>query len=131
MGAETGTLNAAAKKYQPRHDGFCSARAVNLYGSRESIEDPVPNDEVRRLCRLMVIALAGFLTAGWFLSRAYSMPIFLFSGMTVALYGMARKRGLVPPPLSLGAAMKASAITSFVLLAIVYVIVRVDHFLPH
>ena len=107
--------DAAAKKYQPRHgtdpapavpEPSAATRPGNLYGSRETNEDPVTNDEIRRLCRLMVIALAGFLTAGWFLSRAYSMPIFLFSGMTVALYGTARKRGIAPPPLPLGSAVK-------------------------
>ena len=86
--------------------------------------------EIRRLASLMVVSLVGFLTAGWFLSRAYTMVLYVYAGMAAAVYRMAFDRGLAPPPLS---GRRASKLTVFIclgLLILVYIIVRLDHLVP-
>jgi hypothetical protein len=43
------------------------------------------SEELRRWAKFVRIALAGFLTAAWFLSRAYAMTLYLYLGIAVAL----------------------------------------------
>jgi hypothetical protein len=86
--------------------------------------------ELRRMSGLMVISFAGFLTAGWFLSRAYTMCIYVNAGLAAAIYKMARDRGVAPPPMPTKQAMKLTALTVAALIVIVEVIVRVDHLMP-
>ena len=50
-------------------------------------------DEVQTMARMIVLALTGFLTAGWFLSRALSPWMFMYCGMLVAVQRMAKERG--------------------------------------
>jgi O-antigen ligase len=89
------------------------------------------DDEIRRMSRLIVLSLAGFLAAGWFLSRAYTMVLYVMTGIGAVVYRMALERGTCLPPLAAGRAMKLAAGLGLVLLIVVYIIVRVDHFLPH
>jgi hypothetical protein len=93
-------------------------------------EKQAADDEVRRMSTLMVISFAGFLTAGWFLSRAYTMCLYVNAGIGAAIYKMARDRGIVPPPLPTGLVAKYTFWTVAALLVIVETMVRVDHFLP-
>ena len=53
-------------------------------------------EEVRSMARLLVASLAGFLVAGWFLSRALSMWLFLYCGMMHAVVRMALDSGMRP-----------------------------------
>jgi O-antigen ligase len=89
--------------------------------------DPLTDDEVRRLCSLMLISFAGFLCAGWFLARSYTMTLFLIAGMGQAVYRMARERKICPQPLPLGRAAWLSACTAVVLILLVWLILRADH----
>lgn len=90
----------------------------------------ISDAEIRRLSGLMVVSFAGFLTAGWFLSRAYTMVIYVNAGMAAAVYRMARDRGFAPPPMEASRALKLSAAATVAILLVVYLIVRVDHLMP-
>ena len=104
---------------------------LNYLGFPEEESSKEEEDaEVRRMAGLMVLSFAGFLTAGWFLSRAYTMCLYVNAGIAAAIYRMALDRGIAPPPLAFGQALKRAAQIVFVLLAVVWVIVHVDHYLP-
>ncbi len=59
--------------------------------------DKLPEEEIRRIARLLMISLCGYLVAGWFLSRAYVMTLFIYGGMVEVVYQMALNQGIVPP----------------------------------
>src|SRR5665213_2168033 len=83
--------------------------------------------EIHRMSSLMLISFAGFLTAGWFLARAYTSPLFLNAGIVAVIYRMACKRGIVPPPLSILRAAKLAAIAGVVAVATVWISLRVNN----
>jgi O-antigen ligase len=107
----------------PRMPGFGMDREPELNSG-------VPDDELRRLCGLMVISFTGFLTAGWFLSRSYTMVLYVNVGIAVATYNMARLRGAAPAPLPIGRAMRIAGGLAVLLVAMVYAMLRLDHLLP-
>lgn len=96
----------------------------HLAGLEES--DSTPDEEIRRMGRLMVTSLVGFLIAGWFLSRAYVMTLYTFIGMSQVLYEMALRRGLVPPHMRMGRLVKITGWTAIGLVLGVYVILRLQ-----
>ena len=96
----------------------------------EERADSITDEEIRRISGLMVVSFAGFLTAGWFLSRAYVMTLFINAGMAEVIYRMARNRGIAAPILSIGRAMKLSLYLCTAFLVLVYLILRISHFLP-
>jgi O-antigen ligase len=121
----------AAFELRATAPGMYRAQGRGAFGLDEEEEDPKAGDaEVRRMAGLMVLSFAGFLAAGWFLSRAYTMCLFVNAGIAAVVYKMALDRGIAPPPLPAGRAMKLSAYTLVALLALVYIILRTDHFLP-
>ncbi len=87
--------------------------------------------ELRRMANLMVISFAGFLTAGWFLSRSYTLILYVNAGIAAAIYQMATKKGMDLPQIPLPRALKLTGILVVILLIVVYGIIRVDHLLPH
>ncbi|HEV2485796.1 MAG TPA: O-antigen ligase family protein [Terracidiphilus sp.] len=82
-------------------------------------------EEINRLGRLMVLSLIGFLVAGWFLSRAFVMTLFLLGGMTEAIYEMAVQRGMIAPRLPLNRVLLYSAALAGLLILVMYVMVRI------
>ena len=62
-----------------------------------------PVEEVRRCLRLTMASLLGFLTAAWFLSRAYTTPLYTILGIAnaITLLAMRQDNGLKFPVASL------------------------------
>jgi O-antigen ligase len=83
-----------------------------------------PAEEVRRCLRLSLISLVGFLTAAWFLSRAYTMPLYLILGIVNALTLLALRRddSLRAPAASL--IVKYTTAVGMLIIAVIYVILR-------
>ena len=81
-------------------------------------------EEVGRIARLLVLALAGMLTAGWFLSRAFASWLFMYCGMVCALIRIARENGMTVPIDDMPFLLRWSAITSVILIAMVYIMLR-------
>ena len=99
-------------------------------GMEEELE-VIPLEELERMSGLVLISLSGFFAAGWFLSRSYTMALYVNMGIAAVVYKMARDRNAAPEPMAFGRASWLSAVTSLILVIIVYVIVRVEHLLPH
>jgi len=83
-----------------------------------------PDEEIARMARLLVYALSGMLTAGWFLSRAYSQWLFMFCGMLYAVVRMARGRPFAPQRDPLSFLFRWTGVTAVGLLGLVYAILR-------
>ncbi len=116
----------------PDTAGLASAdTGLNHLGFPEVGHDKEAEDaEVRRMAGLLVLSFAGFLTAGWFLSRAYTMCLYVNAGIAASIYQMALDRGIAPPPLPFGLALKRAAQIVLALLVIVWIIVHIDHYMP-
>jgi O-antigen ligase len=99
-----------------------------LLSNREEYLLPVA--EVQRLANITLVMLSGFLTAGWFLSRAYTMSVFLYAGVAAVVYRMGRNLDIVPPPMRFWPAARAAAIASVCGVTMVWIILRVNHLLP-
>jgi hypothetical protein len=81
-------------------------------------------EEINRLGRLLVLSLTGFLVAGWFLSRAFVMTLFLLGGMAEAFYEMAVKRGMIAPRMKLARVLPYSGGLAICLILMMYIMVR-------
>ena len=90
----------------------------------------LPPEEIRRMAGLVLLSFVGLLTTGWFLSRAFAMVFFIYGGIAEVVFRMAQERGMEVAPLSLPRAMKLTIAPVFILVAIVYVILRVDNLFP-
>ena len=90
------------------------------------VDQAAEAQEIRRLSGLMVVSFAGFLTAGWFLSRSYIMPLFVNAGIVAAIGRMGRAKGASGPEFALPRAMKVALITSVGLITLVYTILRAN-----
>jgi O-antigen ligase len=82
------------------------------------------DDEIRRIARLLVTAMVGFLAAGWFLSRALSIWLFMYAGMLFSVLRMGRERGLLPPQDSIAYVMKWSLGISIGLIVFIDLLLR-------
>lgn len=116
------TLASRQELCEPKVEAHPSALQIHHHSKAN---EPIDKALVNRMAFLLLLALTGFLVAGWFLSRAFVMTFFLLGGMIDALYEMARARGMVPPRLKLSRTMVYSLGTTVCLLSSVYVILRV------
>jgi hypothetical protein len=87
--------------------------------------EPIDKKQINRMGLLVLLSLTGFLVAGWFLSRAFVMTLFLLGGMAEVVYEMALKRGMVAPRMRLTRVLPYAGVLSIVLLMMVYVMIRV------
>lgn len=113
--------DAWAKMLQKRAVSVASEPALAAAGSSGF---PAPGD-APRMAQLLVFALTGFLTAGWFLSRALSPWMFMYGGMMVAVDRMAAEEGFSRPRESFGLLLRGAALAALGVLALVYVTLKV------
>lgn len=123
---------------------FPTLRDALVLASRDKVteaEQPVPIDEplhlaapkiaaidkaeVNRLGRLLVLSLTGFLVAGWFLSRAYVMTLFLLGGMVEVVYEMALQRGMVAPRMRFARVACYAGVLAAALILFMYIMLRI------
>lgn len=81
--------------------------------------------ETYRMGYCLLLSLTGFLTAGWFLSRAFVMTFFLLGGMIETVYESARRNAMVAPRLPLARNLSYSLVFMIVLVMSVYCLLRV------
>lgn len=93
--------------------------------------DPATQLEIRSIARILVCSLTGFLVAGWFLSRAFSMWLFLYCGLSLALVRMAEEAGMKPRRDSFAFLARWSVLVSIALLLLVYAILRFRSLTEH
>ncbi len=131
---------AAALQHAPVHLEFAMADAAASpqtqttpapYYMGEDTSDALPAEEIGRLASIMTVSLLGYFVAGWFLSRAYVMTLFIYVGIAEVIYSMALSRGLVPPRMKILRLVKTAAYTSVGLIALVYIMLRLQRMMPH
>lgn len=86
-------------------------------------------DEIQKLGRLVLLSLIGFFVAGWFLSRAFVMTLFLLGGVVEVIYEMADEQGMIGPRMPLGRAMRSAGAMAVSLPIFVYVVLRFGNLL--
>jgi O-antigen ligase len=99
----------------------------------EAVEpSPAATDQeqqILRWARWIRLALAGFLAAAWFLSRAYVMTLYLYIGIAVALRAIAEQHSPHPEPTVTRHSIRKLALVTVgmevVSVLFLYVIVRV------
>ncbi|WP_128914340.1 O-antigen ligase family protein [Granulicella sibirica] len=117
-------LKDASEQAREKRKGFS---LKNPFADTDDEVDKVAEaKEIRRLSGLMVVSFAGFLTAGWFLSRSYIMPLFVNAGIVAAIGRMGRAKGVSGPEFEMPRAMKMALITSVALITLVYTILRMN-----
>lgn len=89
--------------------------------AKAEILDP---EEINRLGRLLVLSLTGFLVAGWFLSRAFVVTLFMLGGMVEAVYEMALRGGMIAPRMQFARVARFAALLAFMLVLMMYLLLR-------
>jgi hypothetical protein len=87
--------------------------------------ETLDREEIIRLGRLMMLAFTGFLVAGWFLSRAYVMTLFLLGGMAEVVFDMALQRGMISPRLPIPRVLRNSGVMAVSLVLVMYISLRI------
>jgi hypothetical protein len=87
--------------------------------------EEIDKEDVVTLGRLILLSFTGFLVAGWFLSRAFAMTLFLLGGMAEVAYEMALQRGMIAPRMRLGKVAWYSLGLSIGLVLAMYVMLRI------
>jgi len=95
-------------------------------GPREDT-DEMTAPEIHRMSNLMLISATGFLVAGWFLPRTYTMTMFLEAGIVAAIYNMGRREQIVPLPMPFSKAAKVATIAGVVCIGLVWISLRISH----
>lgn len=83
---------------------------------------------INHLGRLMLLSLVGYMVAGWFLSRAFVLTLFLFAGMAEVVYQMALQREMISPRWPLERVLRYSAGMAAGLVLLLYMMLRTIHF---
>jgi hypothetical protein len=81
--------------------------------------------EINRLGTLVFLSIIGFLTAGFFLSRAYVLTLFLLGGMAEAVFDIGLRQGMIVPRMPAGRVFRLSAALTFLMVVMMYMVVRV------
>jgi hypothetical protein len=89
-----------------------------------SVQEELSKDEINRLGRLVILSLTGFLIASWFLSRAFTMTLFILGGIVEVVYQIALQRGMVTPRLGLKPNLKYAGWLAIGLLVLMNVLLR-------
>jgi hypothetical protein len=112
------------------HADHLAKSPAPYFANEDEDTDELSEADIRRMARLMMIALTGYLVAGWFLSRAYVMTLFIYGGMVEVIYQMALDHQLAPPRIPFLRLTRLSAMTAVGLLFVVYIMLRIQHLLP-
>jgi hypothetical protein len=81
--------------------------------------------EINRLGRLMVLSLTGYLVAGWFLSRAFILTLFVLGGMAEVIFQMALQQGMIAPRWRLKRVLPYSAVLAVAMLVGFNILLRI------
>ncbi|MGD0940324.1 MAG: O-antigen ligase family protein [Terracidiphilus sp.] len=121
------TLRDALAAASPEKLSEAEQRApeANPFSPMTSEIAVVDKAEINRLGQLMVLSLTGFLVAGWFLSRAFIMTLFLLGGMVEVVYQMALERGMIAPRMRLGRVIPYAGGLAAALVLMMYLMLRV------
>jgi hypothetical protein len=97
----------------------------SLYPGVERKVEVLDKAEINRLGTLVMLSLTGFLVAGFFLSRAYVLTLFLLGGVVEAVFEMGVRRGMIVPRMKASRVLQFSGALTMLLVLMMYVVVRV------
>ena len=97
---------------------------VGLRQVRNQPGDDPETDGLRRMANAVIIALYTFLATAWFLSRTYTLTLYILLGLGVATYLVAVNRGRITVPGPPVRWPRMTAITMVSSLVLIYVMVR-------
>jgi hypothetical protein len=87
--------------------------------------EAIDKSEINHLGSLVVLSLTGFLVAGWFLSRAFVLTLFLLGGIAEVVYEMALQREMIGRRIRLIRVLPYSGVLAIALVLMMYIIVRI------
>jgi hypothetical protein len=108
-------------------ESIAKAVATPVHLATEAEDDRLPQEEIQRISGLMLASIIGYFVAGWFLSRAYIMTLFIYGGMVQVIYRMALAQEMVPPRMKAHKVLQYSFVGAIGLILLVYVMLRVEH----
>jgi hypothetical protein len=82
-------------------------------------------NEINKFGRLVLLSFVGYMVAGWFLSRAYVMTLFLLGGMAEVVFEMARKRGMISTRPQMGWVLRYSVVLMMAMILTMYIVLRI------
>ena len=120
------TLNDALAVTSPARltEGKPIVPEEGLYPNETPRVEELDKAEINRLGSLMLLSLTGFLVAGWFLSRAFVMTLFMLGGMVEVVYALALQREMIGPRMKLVRVAPYAAILAVVLILMMYILLR-------
>lgn len=105
-------------------EGIPLEREKDIFPAPMAREETIDRAEINRLGRLLVLSLAGFLVAGWFLSRAFVVTLFMLGGMVEVVYEMALQRGMIAPRWQFARVARFAALLAIILIMMMYLLLR-------
>jgi O-antigen ligase len=81
--------------------------------------------DTQTMARMLLLAFTGFLTAGWFLSRALSPWMFMYGGFVFALQRMAEEKNIILKDEPFSFILKWSVTIGLALLTLVYITLKI------
>lgn len=105
---------------------FSSVKVAEATPNQEDIASAAAED-IRRMGRIMIISMSGFLVAGWFLSRAVQMTVFVLGGIVEVIYQLAVQQGIAPAQMPMKKLMRVTFYAAIGLVTAVYLMLRVEH----
>ena len=117
----TSLSHFAITEYEPS----VATLAVAAEEQEELPKEPETRETLRKWATLLRISFVGYLTAAFFLSRAYTITLFLLLGMATVLRLVAISEGCFVPTFPSRRLYRLTAQLSLASLAFVYVIVRI------
>jgi hypothetical protein len=98
---------------------------ANPFPDTTSKVETIDREQICSLGWLILLSLTGFLVAGWFLSRAFVVTLFLLGGIVEVVFQMALRQGMVAPRLPPARVMRNSAWLAVGLVITMYIMLRV------
>lgn len=89
--------------------------------------EEIDKAEINNIGHLAVMSLTGFLVASWFLSRAFTMTLFLLGGIVEVVFEMAQRRGMIAPRLRFDRLSLYVGVFTISLLVLTYLVLRVGN----
>jgi O-antigen ligase len=87
----------------------------------------VDKAEINRLGWSIALSLVGYLAAGWFLSRAFVMSLFMLGAVVEVVFEIARRQGMVAPRLPIARCLKYSAYMMVSAVFMIYMMLRITN----
>jgi O-Antigen ligase len=98
---------------------------IEPYAAASPLTGVPERNEINKFGRLVQLSFVGYMVAGWFLSRAYVMTLFLLGGMGEAVFEMGQRRGMILVRPRMGWVLRYSGVLMIAMVLTMYVVLRI------